>query len=324
MEAQSTRSTTALLAARDQRHAAVRAQAAAIADAPRPQRRFTVAPGSQLRSSARRRRHNPKRMRPAVATPRRRTSKRSLVAVAVLAIQVGLLVLALNLPAFQVRAVSLTGTHLLARDDLLRSAAIPRQSIFTLDSRAVRHRLESLPWVDSASVSETLPASVHISVVERTPQLRLHRGGRSWLVADDGGLMALQPSAEARWSSVPLLLDNRFGVAPPLSAALIQILHGAAQRFPTVLGCTVVAFQWDQSGVLSIWASSGWRAVLGHADTADGVTAVPAQLAALTALRDQLHFAAPTFGYVDLENPSAPAVGGKPGLPADVSALSPG
>ena len=36
-------------------------------------------------------------------------------------------------------------------------------------------------------------------------------------------------------------------------------------------------------------------------------------------LRSALNFTHPTFGYVDLEDPSTPSVGGTPGLPSPVS-----
>jgi hypothetical protein len=45
------------------------------------------------------------------------------------------------------------------------------------------------------------------------------------------------------------------------------------------------------------------------------IAAVPDQITSLLSLKGKLDFAKPTFGYVDLENPGAPAVGGKPGPP---------
>ena len=299
---------------RDQRQATSRALAAAIADAPRPARRFAVTPGTRLRPSARPRRRSPKRPRP-IVVKRRATSRRRLLTVAALLVQVVLLVLALNLPAFQVRQVTLTGTRLVARDGVLQAAAVPRHSIFTVDTQAVSARIEALPWVQSATVSAELPASVRISVVERSPALRLRRGSREWLVAGNGATLAEPRHASAAWSSIPVLIDERVGSPQPLSAPLVRMLSEAAQRYPAVLGCSVAAFDWDVDGVLSVWASSGWRAVLGHADTADTVAHVPAQLAMLGALRGSLNFSRPAFGYVDLENAVAPAVGGKPGLP---------
>jgi hypothetical protein len=59
--------------------------------------------------------------------------------------------------------------------------------------------------------------------------------------------------------------------------------------------------------------TAGWRAILGHMLSDADVAAVPDQLAALVSLRGRLDFAKPNFGYVDLENPQTPAVGGKPG-----------
>jgi hypothetical protein len=75
--------------------------------------------------------------------------------------------------------------------------------------------------------------------------------------------------------------------------------------------------------VLSAWSSTGWEAVFGALDSGDALAALPEQLAVLAALKGRLDFMHPSFGYVDLENPAAPAIGGKPGEPATVkSALA--
>jgi len=99
---------------------------------------------------------------------------------------------------------------------------------------------------------------------------------------------------------------------------LVQDLSVVAQRFPAIFGCGVAAYQWGVDDAVSIWTTTGWRAIVGHLDTQDDLQALPAQLASLASLRGQLNFAKPNFGYVDLENPAAPATGGAPGLPAEV------
>jgi len=81
----------------------------------------------------------------------------------------------------------------------------------------------------------------------------------------------------------------------------------------------VVAYEWDQTGTFSLWTSAGWEAVLGDINTPGAIAAIPGQLSALSVLRSALDFAHPTFGYVDLEDTAAPAVGGTPGLPSPVS-----
>jgi hypothetical protein len=99
----------------------------------------------------------------------------------------------------------------------------------------------------------------------------------------------------------------------------MSVLGSAASRFPSVFGVHVVAYEWDQTGTFALWTSAGWEAVLGDLSTPGAITAIPGQLSALSVLRSALDFAHPTFGYVDLEDAAAPAVGGTPGLPSEVS-----
>lgn len=310
------RATTAVLDDREQRHATARAQAAAIVDSPRHGRRFEPARDRRLQGSPRRRSHarGPARVKPRVHW----TRGRRLIAVAVLVGQVTLLALALLLPAFQVHGVSVTGTQLVNAQDVVETAAVPRQSIFTVDASAVRQRLLALPWLQNVTVSTELPATVRIAVVERTPALRVRRDGADSFIAGNGATAPATAALERAWSASPVLLDDRAGTRQPLAPLLVQQLSLVAQRFPAVFGGSVAAFQWGVDDAVSIWSAGGWRAILGHLDTQDDLSALPAQLTALAQLRGQLNFARPTFGYVDLENPAAPAVGGSPGLPREV------
>lgn len=310
--------TTAVLDERDQRRAEARAEALYILDTPRRVRRFESVPGTPLRPSGRARAHA--RPAPAPSDRRRRPLLRRLVAAALVLTQVALLVLALTLPMFQVKRAQITGLHLLRTRDVLTAAGVPRQSVFTLDTQAITRRLDALPWVESATVTTGLPASVHIAVTERAVALRIRRAGVDTLLAANGATMPVTATAAAFTIAAPPLLDGRAGSQQPLSPALIQDLATIAQHFPSVFGCQVAAYQWGVDDILSLWTSAGWKVVLGHLDTQDALGALPAQLAALAALRGSVDMLHPAFGYVDLEDPSAPAVGGAPGLPADIQA----
>lgn len=237
-------------------------------------------------------------------------------------LQVVLLVLALTLPVFRIKSSEVSGLRLLRQSDVVAAAAVPKQSVFTVDSDAVRRRVEALPWVQSATVTTGLPATLHIAVVERRAVLRLRHDGEDVLVAASGATMPATAVAAAPLTDPTPLLDDRAGSPQAPAPRLIEDLGTIADRFPAVFGCRVVAYQWGVDHILSLWTSTGWKAVLGHLDTADAMTALPSQLAALAALRGTLDFAHPTFGYVDLEDPAAPAVGGKPGLPDAVKAAS--
>lgn len=236
--------------------------------------------------------------------------------------EVAVLALALTLPAFRVRTVTMDGNHLLSTSMLLRTAGVPSTSIFTLDAGAVSSRLLALPWVATVTVSTDLPDTVRITVSERAPLLRLRRGDADTLLAANGAVLPTAAAQNARLLSIPVLVDDRIGSPAPIDPALMQTLSVSAQRFPAVIGCGVAAFQWGADGVFAIWTSCGWRAVLGHLDTDQAIAAVPTQLAVLAALKGQLDLAHPVFGYVDLDNLSAPAVGGSPGLPEEITAAA--
>jgi cell division septal protein FtsQ len=263
------------------------------------------------------------RQRVPIAVTRRAPSRlRRVVAITVLLVQVGLLVLLFNLPVFKVHNITLSGTQLLSRTAVLQAAAVPDQSIFTVDGEAIRTRLLAVPWIQGATVSTDLPATVRISVVERKPTLRIRRDGADTVFADNGATLDGDLAQQSRWSLLPVLIDDRVGSAQTVAPQLIAIMSATAARLNSVLGCSVAAYEWDSSAVFSFWTTSGWRAVLGHVDTTDALAAIPAQLATLGALRNQLDFTNPSFGYVDLVNPAAPAVGGKPGLPPEIQALN--
>jgi hypothetical protein len=306
------------------RHVAlVRAQAALIADSSRPVRGFVLNPGAKLAGSPRQRRHARRGAPPPPPAPRRHTSwRRRFIAAAALTVQVGLLVLALTLPGFQVRKVTVIGTHLITTGAVVAAAEVPEQSIFTINGAAIQGRVQALPWVASALVTTELPATVEISVVERAPVPRIRRDGTDTLVASEGATLPGIDATPTARSGIPVLIDDRAGTPQPLDPVLVQMLSSISQRFPSVFGCSVAAFLWGADDVVSIWASTGWRAVLGDLDTDAALQALPAEIETLAALKGlaTLNFVKPTFGYIDVEAPADPVSGGHPGLPAEVTA----
>jgi hypothetical protein len=149
---------------------------------------------------------------------------------------------------------------------------------------------------------------------------RVVSGGAEYVLAAEGARLRLTSSQVAGLSSLPLLIDLRpASLQAAVSPQLISVLGSAAARFPSVFGVRVVAYEWDQTGTFSLWTSAGWEAVLGDISAPGAITAIPGQLSALSVLRSALDFAHPAFGYVDMEDTSAPSVGGAPGLPSQVT-----
>ena len=304
------------------RHVAlVRAQASLIVNSSRPVHRLVISPGTRLNPSPRKRKHGRHGQAPTPPVARRRTSwKRRIIAVAALTVQVALLVLVLTLPAFQVRQVTVVGARLVTTSAVVAAAEVPEESIFTINGAAIQGRVLALPWVESAVVTTQLPATVSIDIVERAPVLRIRRDGADTLVAANGATLPGIDATPAASNGVPVLIDDRAGSPQPLNPQLVQMLSTISQRFPAVFGCAVDAYLWGADDVVSIWTSTGWRAVLGPLDTEDALQLLPKQIETLAALKTRLNFAHPTFGYLDVESPGNPVSGGEPGLPSEVKA----
>ena len=300
------------------RRAQIRAIAAALVDGPRMGRRFHRPAGVRLQASPRRRRHGDGPRRTAVER-RRSPLPRRLLAVGLLVAQVGVLAALLTAPAFRVHTIDVSGERLITRQAILAAAHLPTSSVFTIDGDAIRARVAQLPWVRTVSVTTSLPSTVQIAVTEWQPDLAVRREATTTLVAADGATLPAKAGATAP-AGVAILLDQRTGPEQALMPGASALLAGAASRWQAVFGCRLDAFVLSGSNVLSAWCSSGWQAVFGALDSNEALAAVPGQLAALAALKGRVDLSHPLFGYVDLENASSPAIGGKPGEPSWVGA----
>ncbi|MFZ4807850.1 MAG: cell division protein FtsQ/DivIB [Hyphomicrobiaceae bacterium] len=65
-----------------------------------------------------------------------------------------------------------------------------------LDTSAVRHRIERLPWIASATVTRVLPNGLAIEVQERTPAVVWQDAGREWLVDRSARILGPNPAGD--------------------------------------------------------------------------------------------------------------------------------
>jgi cell division protein FtsQ len=313
-----------------QRAARARAIAASITDAPRVPRRFHAPERAALRPSKRRRVSQPL-PRVGVGDIFRATRSRRRTALFILLAQLIALGVLLVLPTFHASTIDIRGARLMSRGAILSAAEIsPSQSIFTIDGQAVRSRLEHLPWVRTAAVETELPGTVRISIVEWSPVMRVRDARGDRLVAPGGESVDVASTDRTALPALPLMTDERpspDGTSPPLDPTLMRTLVAVSQAFPTTFGVKVSRFDWQPDGRLAIVAATGWRAILGNVGNDTEIAAIPSQLTALAALKPKLNLLAPTFGYIDLANTAAPAVGGKPGqadaAPVPATGVSP-
>ena len=105
--------------------------------------------------------------------------------------------------------VVVTGTERTPIGAVLEASAIEAGDPMTdVDVAAAARRIETLPWVDTATVRRQWPARVAVAVTERTPVATLPADGGGWAIVDaDGRVLERTPEQPA---ALPML----GGVAP--------------------------------------------------------------------------------------------------------------
>lgn len=233
---------------------------------------------------------------------------------ALLGLEVFALLLLVAYPGFRPRDVQVMGTSHLTTSEVVRALAVPTdRSIFLLDHSILEARLRALPWVKSASVTVTLPDHVLVTIDEWTPVAVLQQGERSFFLNPQGRLLG--PAAEA--GSLPIVERPRLAavqpgtavLAPELEAMLVPLSDG----FPAAYQLRVTAFVLDDRQDLTIKTNRGFSIYLGQMATADQRATLETKLGALKALAARVDLVSGPIAYVNLMNPSAPAVQFQPG-----------
>ena len=108
---------------------------------------------------------------------------------AIVAASTGVLVLS-HSSLFHARGVEVVGASHLSRAEIVAAAEVSRQTnVLWFDQGAVEGRLELEPWIASADVGVSLPATITITVVERVPVAVASDGFGDLLVAGDGTVL---------------------------------------------------------------------------------------------------------------------------------------
>nr|WP_255720730.1 FtsQ-type POTRA domain-containing protein [Acuticoccus kalidii] len=109
---------------------------------------------------------------------------------------------------FQVRYVKLTGQKETSDSAIVASVSLdPDASIFSVDVDATRDRLESLPWVRSATVRKIFPGTLDVSIDEAAAYSRWRMDNDEVLISEDGTILAYE--VPARFRSLPLVAGRR-------------------------------------------------------------------------------------------------------------------
>jgi cell division protein FtsQ len=243
------------------------------------------------------------------------------------ALEISLLVWLWFGPALAVRSVDVVGAHHMTPAQVAQYAGVHGgDSVLSIDDTAAQRRLQDQVWVRTAKVQTQLPGTVVVQVSEWQPVAAYHAGTSKklfWLssqgvvlgpTANGGGMVDIQGPAG------PAGADPRPGdraLEPQLLTALVNM----QRAMPTLVGQDVTGFIFDSCGDLTMLAKRGWRVYFGRVNTPEEFAALREKLAALKAIAGSgnVDYSSADLEYVNVMNPSEPAVGYKSREPGPAS-----
>lgn len=119
-----------------------------------------------------------------------------------------------------VESVQLEGRVRADRQAIFAALQVRRGApILGIDLDAAKARLETVPWIRSASIERLLPDTLYIHVVERTPLALWQHEGKFDLVDQDGAIIAHADAAA--FPTLPQVVGDG---APAATPALLDLL----------------------------------------------------------------------------------------------------
>jgi cell division septal protein FtsQ len=216
--------------------------------------------------------------------------------------------------ALAVQNIDVVGAQHLTRAEVARAAGLTEgASVLSVDGESDRQRLLNQAWVRTASVVPQLPGAVLIRVSEWQPIAGYHAGksGKLYFLSDQaiilgaasltGPLVDVQGPAGAD----PKVGDRALDVQ--LLTALVNIQRG----LPGLIGQEVSGFIFDSCGQLTLVAKRGWKVYFGRVLTPEEFTTLREKVASLKAIAGNVNYSSADLDYVNVMNPSEPAVGYK-------------
>ena len=184
---------------------------------------------------------------------------------------------ALSSSNFQIHQIDIMGTQNTRLVDDIQRMGIQGQNIFLLDAGDLTTRIETLPIVDSVSLSKQLPNLVVINVVERNPVL-LWQTQQGTFSVDSKGVVIAPASDTAGTDHLMTVVDVSKEVGKQiqpgtlLNAANIAFATQAYTRLEHLPGVSTFTLRYDVipsqggHGSFIVVISNGWLAYLGGAD----------------------------------------------------------
>lgn len=227
-------------------------------------------------------------------------------------------------PAFAIRTIEVNGArHMTARQIAAAAGISSNGSVLSIDGTSAQQRLLDQVWIRAATVQPQLPGTVVISISEWEPVAAYHAGPSSKLFLLSSQAVVLGPTPA---SGGLVDIQGPAGGDPhvgdrPLDPLLLTALINIQRSLPTLLGQDVAGFIFDSCGDLTMIAKKGWRVYFGRVLTPEEFSSLRDKLSALKAIagKNMVDYSSTDLLYVNVMNPSEPAVGYRSRQPAPAS-----
>ncbi|MBN9104298.1 MAG: FtsQ-type POTRA domain-containing protein [Propionibacteriaceae bacterium] len=183
---------------------------------------------------------------------------RALVVVLVVAVAGGLVYLVAFSPVLAAKAVAVTGTKVLTKQDVLAAAAVDVGTpLARVDTDAVAGRVAGLPPVAQVTVVRSWPDTLQIAVIERKARLAIPASS-GYLIADASGVV-FEAAASAPSSLV--LVD-----APATNRELLADVGTVYSALSADTAAKVSRVEAETTDSIVLRLSDGSRVVWGSAE----------------------------------------------------------
>jgi cell division septal protein FtsQ len=218
-------------------------------------------------------------------------------------------------PTLAVQSIDVQGAQHLSSDQVARAAGvIDGASVLSVDAESAHRRLLNQTWVRTATVVPQLPGNVVIRVSEWQPIAAYHAGksAKVFFLSDQavvlGPATTVGPLVDVQG---PAGADPRVGERPLGDPQLLTAMVNIQRNFPALIGQDVAGFVFDSCGDLTLVAKRGWKVYFGRVLTPEEFATLASKLTALKAIAGSVNYASTDLDYVNVMNPSEPAVGFK-------------
>lgn len=165
-------------------------------------------------------------------------------------------------PGFFPRAIAVRGNRIVPRSEILaRARIVPDANLWLQKMGAAANRIEGIPYIKTARIHRSLPASVSIEVTERVPYAIVKSGPAALLV--DRDLRVLQPAPHV--SALPVFVQHLAGPASPGVFLKDEAVMRLRDDYDALAQAHVIvtSLRYDKYGDLDAGMRSGVQLLLG-------------------------------------------------------------